>query len=173
MTTYEPKVSRRQFTRLGALGAAGLALPSSQASAQTNAVDIGLRTEFLMDLQLHIAAAQDLGTRRIVPVTGGTFEGPKLRGTALDGGGDWVTRRPDGASVLDVRATLQTDDDALIYIRYRGLVYTPEGGETYWRVTQVFETASEKYDWLMRIVSVGINRGRVPGKVVYSVYQIL
>ena len=75
--------------------------------------------------------------------------------------------------MLDVRATLQTDDDALIYVRYRGLVYTPEGGDTYWRTTPVFETASEKYDWLTRIVSVGINRGRVPGKAVYSVYQVL
>ena len=173
MSRPDPRVSRRQFARLGALGAAGLALPSAQATAQNHAAEIGLHTEFLMDMQLDVADAQDLGTRRIVPVTGGTFEGPRLRGTALDGGGDWIIRRSDGASELNVRATLQTDDDALIYVWYRGVIYRPEGGETYWRTTPVFETASEKYAWLTRIVSVGVGRGGVPGKAAYSVYQVL
>ena len=56
-----------------------------------------------MDMVLDTLPAQDLGARRIVPVTGGTFEGPKLKGTALSGGGDWILRRPDGANELNVR----------------------------------------------------------------------
>ena len=173
MSIHDRAVSRRQFTRLGALGAASLAFPAGRAAAQDADADIGLSAEFLMDMQLDVADAQDLGTRRIVPVTGGTFEGPRLRGTALNGGGDWIIQRSDGASELNVRATLQTDDDELIYVWYRGIIYRPEGGETYWRTTPVFETGSEKYAWLTRIVSVGIGRGGVPGKAVYSVYQIL
>ena len=60
------------------------------------------------------------GNRQIVPVTGGSFEGPHLKGTVLSGGGDWVVVRPDGVAELDVRQTLQTDDGALVYVTYRG-----------------------------------------------------
>ena len=169
MSTHDQALSRRQFAKLGALGAAGLSL-GSVATAQQSAN--GLKSEFLLDMQLDIADAQDLGPRRIVPVTGGTFEGPRLRGVVLDGGGDWLIRRPDGASELNVRATLQTGDDHLIYVWYRGLIFTPDGGELYWRTTPVFETASEKYGWLNRIIAVGVGR-RVPEKAAYSVYQIL
>ena len=82
-----------------------------------------------MDMILDVAAPQNLGTRRIVPVTGGTFEGPKLKGTALGGGADWILVRPDGVSELNVRVTLRTDDEQLIYVTYRGLLFTPKGGE--------------------------------------------
>jgi len=105
-------------------------------------------------------------------VTGGTFEGPKLKGTALGGGGDWIVVRPDGASELNVRVTLRTDDEQLIYLTYRGLLFTPKGGEQYWRTSPIFETGSAKYDWLTRIIAVGVGR-RVPNKAAYSIYQIL
>ena len=56
---------------------------------------------------------------------------------------------------------------------YRGIIYRPDGAdESYWRTTPVFETASEKYSWLTRIIAVGVARP-VPGKAAYSVYQIL
>ena len=63
------------------------------------------------------------------------------------------------------------DDDELIYLTYRGLIFTPEGGNTYLRTTPVFETASDKYGWLNRIITVGV--GSVPGKAAYRVFQIL
>ena len=125
-----------------------------------------------MDIELDVGAAQSLGPRQIYPVTGGTFEGPRLRGVALDGGGDWVIRRPDGANELNVRVTLQTHDDELIYLWYRGIIFTPEGGETYWRTTPVFETASEKYGWLNRIIAVGVGQP-TPGKAAYRIFQVL
>jgi hypothetical protein len=125
-----------------------------------------------MDMILDIGAPQVLGARRIVPVTGGTFAGPKLKGTALPGGADWMLARPDGVNELNVRVTLRTDDEQLIYVTYRGLLFTPKGGEQYWRTTPIFETASPKYDWLTKIIAVGVGK-TVPGKAAYSVYQIL
>ncbi len=126
-------MSRREFssaaiTALGTFTAAD-AVTSAQQPAPSDPSPAPLKTEFLMDIVLDVAAPQSLGTRRIVPVTGGTFEGPKLKGTALGGGGDWILVRPDGASELNVRVTLKTDDDQLIYLTYRGLLYTPKGGE--------------------------------------------
>jgi hypothetical protein len=55
------------------------------------------------------------GTRVIVPITSGHFEGPRLRGKILPGGGDWTLLRADGVLELDLRATLETDDGALVH----------------------------------------------------------
>ena len=125
-----------------------------------------------------------LGGRRIVYVKAGDFTGPGLKGTVLPGGGDWVLVRKDGISQLDVRITLRTDDDALIFVTYRGLLnMAPEmrsrimnGGtvdpsEYYFRTTPTFETSSEKYAWLNNLVSVGVGRRTRTG-VVYSIYSI-
>ena len=68
------------------------------------------------------------GNRRIGLVAGGTFEGPKLRGTVLPGGADWIIGRPDGVTTLDVRIVLQTDDGAAIGLTYRGLRHGPADG---------------------------------------------
>src|SRR5437870_13061064 len=75
----------------------------------------------LMTVKIAAAPSQKLGTvphgiRSIVPVTGGDFEAPRLRGTALPGGGDWLLLRSDGVLELDLRSTLEPDDHALIYI---------------------------------------------------------
>ena len=81
----------------------------------------------LFELRLDVPPLIDLGDtpcgrRRIAAVTGGSFEGERLRGTVLGApGGDWLLLRPDGVLVLDVRIVLKTDDGALIYMAYRGL----------------------------------------------------
>jgi hypothetical protein len=56
------------------------------------------------------------GTRCIVPIQGGTVEGPKIKATAKSFGADWVLIRPDNAFEVDVRLVLETDDGALIYM---------------------------------------------------------
>jgi hypothetical protein len=128
--------------------------------------------------------ATPFGQRRIVRITGGSFEGPRLRGTVLPEGGDWLLLRPDGVLQLDVRATLQTDDGHLIYMTYRGLRHGPpevierlNRGETvdpksyYFRTSPVFETAAAPYDWLNRIVAVATGE-RLPAGPIYTVYEV-
>jgi hypothetical protein len=69
---------------------------------------------------------QDTSRRpRVAVIEGGSFEGPKLKGTVLKGGSDWLISRPDGALQLDVRLTLKTDDGHLIGMIYRGYRYGP------------------------------------------------
>jgi len=151
-----------------------------------------LKTEFLFDITADLDREGTIdvgttphGTRRIVYVKGGTFEGPKIKGEVLPGGGDWLVVRPDGATILDVRAACRTDDGHIIYTYYRGVAVTPpevrermlkgetiDPSEYYFRTTPVFETASEKYGWLNRIVAVGIGR-LTPTGVGYKVYTIL
>jgi len=93
--------------------------------------------------------------------------------------------RGDGATQLDVRCTLQTDDGALVNMTYRGIRHGPAEiierlgrGEDvdpalyYFRTAPFFETASEKYGWLNRIVAVATGRRRASGPI-YDVFQVL
>ena len=150
-----------------------------------------LATEFLLDANIDLAPTQQvgvtpLGTRSIYNVTGGTFDGPKLRGALLPGGADWLLSLANGASELDVRATMQTDDGALIYVSYRGVIDIPPdvaarlfgaGGDSvdtseyYFRTTPRFETGSEKYAWLNKTVCVGIGRP-ARGSVGYRIFAV-
>jgi hypothetical protein len=70
------------------------------------------------------------GTRVVVHVSGGKFEGPRLRGTVLASGGDWFLMRSDGVGVIDVRLVLKTDDSESIYMTYTGRAKLSAGGLT-------------------------------------------
>src|SRR5467141_4764959 len=126
----------------------------------------------LMTVRIAAAPSQKLGTvphgiRSIVPVTGGDFEGPRLRGKVLPGGGDWLLLRPDGVLELDLRITLETDDHALIYMTFQGLRHG-----SYFRTLPRFETSTEAYAFLNRIVSVGVGEAR-PDGAVHRIEEIL
>lgn len=127
------------------------------------------------------------GFRAIYPVSGGRFEGDRMRGRFLPSGADWARIRSDGSIAIDVRTCAETDDGALIYITYLGRLVIPpallgqvldleaderpDPSSYYFRVTPLFETASETYAWLNGLCAVGIGR-IVKGGVAYSVYAI-
>ncbi len=162
-------ISRRQFTRAGAIAVAAATVTASRtASAQQAQSE--LESEYLMELLLDGDPQINTGHTRIAPLSGGTFSGPGLKGTVLPGGADWITQ-VSGHSSLDVRITLLTDDGEHIYMTYKGMVVRNDSG-LYWRVTPVFNTASEKYDWINHIVAVGKNK-TVEGKIAYDIWRIL
>ena len=150
-----------------------------------------LASRHLLTLTIELHPIYDLGPtplghRRIVPVSGGKFHGERLRGEILPhAGSDLLITRADGAFQQDVRLALQTDDDALILMTYRGVRHSsPEvaariaRGETvgptdyYLRTAPFFETAAPKYDWLNRIVTVGVGE-RLPKGASYEVFEVL
>ena len=110
------------------------------------------------------------GTRVVVTVTGGSFEGPKLRGTVDNSGGDWVTMRADRSIKLDVRALLHTEDGADILMTYTG-IGTRETGELSIRTAPLFETGDERYAWLNNVQAVGIGKAGT-NVVTYDVYAL-
>jgi hypothetical protein len=72
---------------------------------------------------------------------------------------DWVLIGPEGTGTLDVRATLRTDDGAIIFAQYNGKVDgdLSQGLQlpaTIY-VAPRFETCDERYAWLNRIQAVG------------------
>ena len=121
----------------------------------------------LMLLRLATAPTEDVGatphgTLAIFPVIGGSFEGERIRGKVLAGGGDWVTRTEDDTLELDLRVTLETDDGALIYMTFTGV---RDDAHQYFRTLPRFETAAPKYAFLNRVLAVGVGEIRADGPV--------
>ena len=126
------------------------------------------------------------GIRLIFYLTGGTVNGPKLSGRIRPVGADWLIVRSDGIGTVDVRATIETDDEALIYVTYGGVLDLGENGYqnilegkmppsgTAIRTAPRFETAHPNYRWLNRLQCVGIGQAFVErNEVMYDVYGVL
>ncbi|KAK3346036.1 hypothetical protein B0T25DRAFT_506159 [Lasiosphaeria hispida] len=92
------------------------------------------------------------GTRIVLPITGGTFTGPRLSGTVLNLGADWGLIDSNGTFSADTRYALQTTDGAHIFIRTSG----PGQPDGRLHLRLVFETGSARYWWLNNIVAVGV-----------------
>src|SRR5262249_18647305 len=105
------------------------------------------------------------GTRFTFPITGGSFEGDRLRGKVLPNGDDWAMKRQDGVIELDLRVTLETDDGALVYMTFTGLRDDAAPGGPYFRTLPRFETAEAKYSFLNRLLAVGTGVIRATGPV--------
>ena len=110
------------------------------------------------------------GTRTIVQVVGGRFEGPRLRASVQTPAGDWITNRADGSYRLDVRLTLKTDDGAMILVTYNGIGQTTNTGASL-RMAPLFETGDSRYVWLTRLQAVGVGE-RVGTAVKYDIYAL-
>lgn len=153
-----------------------------------------VQTEFLfeMDVELEdnslVIGGTPEGMRLVAYVTGGTFEGPRLRGTIPPGGGDWATIRSDGSLKADVRVCLTTHDGVNIYATYGGRIVMPpelmgvlgnreaaaatDPSKYYFRTAPMFEVASNSpYAWLNGIVAVSLGRLTRKG-VAYRVFAV-
>jgi hypothetical protein len=161
------ETNRREWLAAGALG---LGVAAVGTSAQESD-EPKLESRFLFEMEAELEPPQDIGDRQIYIAKSGVVRGPKINGTLLAGGGDWSRKRDDGSTLLDVRGTFKTDDGALIYSWYQGIVVPKDGG-LYFRTTPYFETKSEKYAWMNHLVAVGVFKP-VPGKVAYNVFEIL
>ena len=149
-----------------------------------------LRGKPLFVFQIEVKPPSIIGAtpgydRRIGEIAGGRFEGERLRGKILSGGSDWQSLRSDGATTLNVRLVMQTDEGDLIAMTYGGVRHGPKEvidriargenvnpSEYYMRATPYFETASQTLGWLNRVVSVAYGH-RVAGGAIYQVFEIL
>lgn len=96
------------------------------------------------------------GQRNIVPITGGTFEGPGIKGKILPGGWDWQLRRPDGCMEIEANYMLQTDDRVTINVINKGTACVPPPGQAFKaRTLPVFEAPIGRYDWLSKAAFIG------------------
>jgi len=147
-------------------------------------------SRFLMTMQVAVVDPKKIGAvphgiRVTAPIASGEFEGPRLRGRVLPGGGDWTLLRTDGVLELDLRVTLETDDGALIHMTSFGLRHGPPEviamlarGESvdpstyYFRTSPRFETGHPKYTFLNRLLAVASGDRRATGPI-YTIDEIL
>jgi hypothetical protein len=125
------------------------------------------------------------GLRRVVPIVGGSFAGPRLSGRIVPGGADWQFERADGVLEAEARYELETDDGVAISVVNRGLRRAPtavmrrlaageqvDPGEYYFRTTPAFEAPAGPYEWLNGAVFVASGERR-PDAVLIRVYEVL
>ena len=130
-----------------------LALCALSSNAQSKAPEL----EFALQLKVTIGEAYGIdntqhGRRTIIPITGGTFEGPGLKGTILNGGADYQLNTEERTE-LEAIYCIRTDDGINIHVRNHGIIYNgkdAEGNPTfYFRAAPTFEApADSKYAWL-------------------------
>jgi hypothetical protein len=150
-----------------------------------------LQSRHLFTLSIDLHPTIDLGStpaggRRVFPVSGGHFEGARIRGEVLShAGSDYLLARYDGTFQQDVRLLLQASNGGVIAMTYRGIRRASaevdarlsageevSPSEYYLRIAPFFETASNEHRWLNGMVSVGTG-GRRSGGVIYELYEIL
>jgi hypothetical protein len=125
------------------------------------------------------------GDRRVIHITGGSFEGPRLSGRIVPGGADWQILRPDGVADLEARYTLETAAGERVLVRSEGLRHGPadviaalargepvDPARYYFRTALRFETAAPALAWLNTLIAIG--RGiRDPDAVRLDVFEVL
>lgn len=153
-----------------------------------------LKTEILFDIRFSVTHPSEFiyvgnggsGFRGIAPITGGNFQGPKLRGIVKSFGADWFLVRQDNTFTIDVRILLVTDDDAAIHMSYNGLMVADPStvknilqGEyppaAQCLCTPNFETGHEKYKWLNKEIAVGTGSvyfEETDPHVAYTIYAL-
>lgn len=125
------------------------------------------------------------GLRMVATVTSGAVTGDRLNGDIIGPSADWIRVGGDGFGRLDVRLQIRTDEGALIYVTYEGLLelnpavvtalgdrsLDTEWDEQYFRIAPVFETGANRYEWLQRSLFVGQGRITADG-VEYRVSRV-
>lgn len=117
-------------------------------------------------------------------VTSGEVSGPKMQGRIRPVGGDWLLIRPDGVGLLDVRATMELDNGALVYTTYGGVVDLGPNGYNLFlqgnlparadlRIVPRYHTSHADYLWLNRLQCVGVGSADMEHlKVSYDIYAL-
>lgn len=95
------------------------------------------------------------GLRDVIPITGGTVEGPVLSGKVLPGGADWAITRADGLAEIWARYTLQLDDGTPVMVTNSGLAHQNADGSWGGHTVPVFEVAAAAHQWLRKSIFVG------------------
>jgi hypothetical protein len=167
-----------------------VAVASAATAFAADTKPAALQSEFVFEARVAvdkplIVGPSSHGLRRVVPITGGTFSGPNIKGKIVAGGADWQFVRPDGVLEVLAKYTLETDDGVLISVENRGMRHASPavmerlnkgelvpGSEYYFRTVAQFEAPlGGKYEWLNRAMFVGVAE-RHPDAAVIRFYKV-
>ena len=138
---------------------------SMSASAQVAEPQNTPQLEFALQLKVTLGEAYSCGDtqhgqRTIIPITGGTFEGPNIKGPIINGGADYqLNNKATGRTELEAIYCIKTDDGVNIHVRNRGIINSgkdEQGNPTfYFKAAPQFEApVDSKYAWLNNAIFV-------------------
>ena len=179
--------TRKQFLTSIGVGLAGVAMGSKHPNIP---ISTDPQLQFAFTATITLGVVQEMGVtphgkRRVIPIAGGSFSGPAIKGTVEPGGADWQIVRADNVAELDAQYTLKTDDGIFIFIKNKGYRHgsaevlqrlakgeavNPE--EYYFRTVPVFEVSSEKYDYLNKYIYIATAE-RKKDSVIIHFYKVL
>lgn len=132
---------------------------TTSASAQVLEPKETPQLEFALQLKVTLGEAFSCGEtqhgrRTVIPITGGTFEGPNIKGTIINGGADYqLANTSINRTELEAIYCIKTDDGVFIHVRNRGIIYSDKdvngNPSFYFKAAPQFEApADSKYAWL-------------------------
>jgi len=145
--------------------------------------------EHVCDLVVELSTPHEMGaalagTRRIIPIVGGTASGPRINGRILNVGADWQTVQAGGVAQLDARYAIETDDGAVIEVVSQGIRHaSPEvaarivageavpPSEYHMRTAIRLDSGHPDYAWVARSIYVA-DGGKVGNTVRLAVYRV-
>ncbi len=157
----------------------------SPDQVKTDSLYKDFKTEFMWDAKVKIGNMINVGeskrgVRRVIPITGGTFSGPKIKGEVLSGGEDWQLVRPDGDTELYARYLLKTHDGYIFQVLNQALMHSDSKNKTFYCKSVIDLEAPENspYDYLNHAIFLGtLTMPRLkPGEdpyVIIGVYRVL
>ncbi len=149
-----------------------------------------MNAEFAFEALIEVGPIQEVGhapkgARRMIPILGGRFSGPRIEGVILPGGADWQLLRSDGVAEIEALYTMKTSDGTMIYIVNKGYRHGPKEvmsrlaageivspDEYYFRTTPFFEVEDGPYAWLNRTLMIGTGE-RTKDAVRIRFYEVL
>ncbi|RIV88587.1 DUF3237 domain-containing protein [Aurantiacibacter xanthus] len=160
---------------LAALAAGASAAPAVAQDAPEPGLELLYRSVVTLGPAIEVGET-GRGMRRIIPITGGTFEGPAIRGEILPMGWDWQLDRADGCTEIIADYFLRTDDGVVINVVNSGALCRPgeDGTPPPVRTSPVFEAPLGKYAWLSKggyIGTLGFDPAAAEPAVVITVYR--
>lgn len=143
------------------------------------------KTEFIWEAKVKIGKTINIGeskrgTRRVIPITGGTFSGPKIKGEVLPGGEDWQLVRPDGDTELYARYLLKTNDGQIFQVVNNALIHVGDTNKSFYckSVLDIEAPNNGSYGFLNHAIFLGtlklpeLKQDEEP-YVIISVYKVL
>ena len=164
--------------------AIALAFCSLSTNAQTTFPKAATpEMEYVRQLNVTLGEAYTVGEtpsgkRHVIPITGGTFEGPLLRGTIINGGADYQLISADGKrTTLEAIYSIKTDDGENIHVRNQGIIYSGKDASGkdsfYFKAAPKFEAPQEsKYNWLNNAIYVCAPSFGTQGAITLDVWRV-
>ena len=152
------------------------------SNAQTNVPTETPKLEFVMQLNVTLDQPYCVGDipngrRTVIPITGGTFEGPLLKGTIINGGADYQLASKDGRTQIEAIYSIKTDDGVYIHVRNRGIICMGKDANGnpsfYFRAAPQFEAPIDsKYAWLNNAIYVCAPAPGKQGGITLNVWKV-